>query len=131
MRETGFPSVLVRDFAAGSLPFGCGLGVLARSLTAGGIVVCGDPADGDLILSTQDAGADLRGGDGEPLSRADGVHPHPVDGGREVHGDGVPVVAFLTLVQDAGCPVDGVYFQEPRPSGFSSRAEGQPPSFGG
>lgn len=105
--EAGPPSVLVGDFAAWP-PLGSGPGMLVRFLVASDPVMCGDPGDGDLIVSAQDARADLCGRDGEALSRVDGVRSYPVGGGCGIRKDGVPAAALLALVQDAERPIDGV-----------------------
>ena len=60
------------------------------------------------------------GGDGETLSRADGVRSYPVDGGRGIHEDDVPVAVLLSLVRNTEGLVDGV---DLRVEDFFVRAE--------
>ena len=71
-------------------------------------MVSRDPEDGFVIVSVKDPAADFHRRYGEALARADGVCPYPVDGGRGVREDCVPVSALLSLVEDTKGLVDGV-----------------------
>ena len=77
--------MLVRDSVARAAPLGRGLGVLIHPLIVLDPVVCWDLADRDLVVSGVDASACLNGGDGEVLSRSDGVRPSTADGRGGIH----------------------------------------------
>ena len=64
-------------------------------------VVCGDPADGHLVVAGENSVADLHHRDGDALAWAQSVGSHSVYSGSK---DRVPVAA---LVDDAKCLVDG------------------------
>ena len=66
----------------------------------------GDTADGSLVASAQDPGADFHGCDSEALAGADRVRPDPVGGGRGVRRDRVLMAALLSPVKDAERPVN-------------------------
>jgi hypothetical protein len=109
VREAGLLQELVRDLlvAARGCPPRCCLGELIRLLVARHLAVGGDPADGHLVVSGEDPATDLHRRDGEALAWAQGVGPHPVDGGGGVDEDRVPVATLLALVQDPERLVDG------------------------
>lgn len=66
------------------------------------------PMNSNLVNSCQQPAADLDGGYGEALARADVVWPNPFDGRGGVCEDGVSVAALLPSAHDAEWLVDGV-----------------------
>ena len=59
MREAGLPPALVRGVVAGGAPFGYGLGVFVRFLVIIDPMMCRDPVDSGLIVSSEYTEADL------------------------------------------------------------------------
>ena len=114
VREGGLPPELVGDaivaiLAAGGCAAGRRPRVLICHLVALDSMVRWDPADGDLVASSEDAVTGLHRRDGEALAWANDVGPHPVDGGCRVDEDSVAVAALLASVQDANGSPDGEY----------------------
>ena len=87
-----------------------GASLLAAALahsSARNPVVCGDPADGNIVTSAQDASTNLYGCHGEALAGADGVGLHPIDGYR-VRKDHVAMAALLPSADGAKSLINGV-----------------------
>ena len=109
VREAGLPSELVRDVlvATRGRPTRRRLRELIRLLIACCPAVCGDPANGHLVVPGENPDTDLHCRDGKTLAWAQGVGPHSVDGGGQVDEGRIVVAALLTLVHDAERLVDG------------------------
>ena len=109
--QASFPPVLVWDLTdqPSALTPGCGLRVLVGLLVAEDSVMGRDPADGNLIVSRQGSGAGHDGSNSKALARANAVRPDPVYGRSGVHKYGVAVATFLSLVDNAKSPEDGIH----------------------
>ena len=70
-----------------------------RILVALNLTVRGYTMDGDLVVASEDAVADLDCRNGEPLARADVVRLHPLNGGSGVGEERVASPALLSLVE--------------------------------
>ena len=68
--------------------------------------MCGDPADGYLVVPGNDLAANLDSRDGEALALTQIFSSHPADGGGRVDKNREAVAALLTLVYDSECLVD-------------------------
>lgn len=79
--------MLVRGLVAEGVSLGRSLGLLVCLFVAGDPLVCGDPADRDVVVSAENLGAGLHGCDGEALAWADGARPHSIDSGSGIHKD--------------------------------------------